>query len=50
MATKWDDEFDKEYYTEQEIAESNARAEAITQEVICGHGGLLAFERTAVDA
>ena len=47
MAT-WDDEFDKKFFTEQEIAESDARAEAITKEI--GHGGLLAFERSAVDA
>ena len=47
---KWNDEFDKEFYTEQEIAESDARAEAVTQEIENGHGGLLAFERSAVDA
>lgn len=49
MAT-WDDEFDKEFYNEQEIAESDARAEAVTQEIENGHAGLLPFERSAVDA
>lgn len=48
----WDDEFDAEYFTPKEIADSDAQADAITKQIndSIGHGGLLAFERSAVDA
>ena len=49
MATKWDDQFDAEFFTPEEIAESNARAEEITKEIESGHSGMLPMERSAVD-
>ena len=48
--TAWDDEFEKQFYTPEEIAESDARVDAITMEIEHGHGALLDFERSAVDA
>lgn len=50
MPTTWNDDFDKEFYTPEEIAESDARADAITKEIQSGHGGMLPMERSAVDA
>lgn len=48
----WDDEFDKQFFTPEEIAKSDALADAIAKQIndSIGHGGLLAFERSAVDA
>ena len=48
--TEWDNDFDKQYYTPEEIAESDAVAARITDEIEHGHGALLPFERSAVDA
>lgn len=48
--TKWDDDFDKKYYTNEEIVDSDDRVDAIQREIENGHNGLLAFERIAVDA
>ena len=48
--TEWDDDFDKKYYTPEEIAESDAVTARITDEIEHGHGALLPFERSAVDA
>lgn len=48
--TAWDDDFEKQFFTPEEIAESDARAAAITEEIEHGHGALLPFERQAVDA
>ena len=50
MPTTWDDDFDRQYYTEQEIDDSNQRVDAVQAEIDAGHGGLLPFERVAVDA
>ena len=47
--TEWDDDFDKQYYTPEEIAESDAVTARITDEIEHGHGALLPFERSAVD-
>ena len=43
---------DKPIVTQEEIAESDTRADAIAKQIndSIGHGGLLAFERSAVDA
>lgn len=48
----WDEDFDKEFFTPEEIAESDARADAIAKQINehVGHGGLLPFGREAVDA
>lgn len=50
-AREWDDEFDKEFFTPEEIAESDARTQAITEEIKkqTGHGSMLPFGREAVD-
>lgn len=47
----WDDKFDSEFFTPEEIAESDARADAIAKQIEkeTGHGGLLPFGREAVD-
>ena len=51
-ALAWNDDFDKQFFTTDEIVESDARADAIAKQINdgIGHGGLLAFERSAVDA
>ena len=46
---KWDDVFDSKFFAPEEIAESDAVAEAITKEIQSGHGGMLPVEREAVD-
>lgn len=45
-------ESDKPIITPEQIADSDALADAIAKQVNdgIGHGGLLAFERSAVDA
>ena len=45
-------ESDKPIITPEQIADSDARADAIAKQVNdgIGHGGMLAFERSAVDA
>ncbi len=45
-------ELDKSIITQEEIVESDAQADAIAKQIndSIGHGGLLAFERSAVDA
>lgn len=45
-------ESDKPIITPEQIADSDAQADAIAKQVNdgIGHGGLLAFERSAVDA
>ena len=46
---QWDDKFDSMFFTPEEIAESDAVAEAITKEIQSGHGGMLPMERSSVD-
>ena len=50
-AKAWDDKFETEFFSQEEIAESDARADAIAKQIEdrIGHGGLLPFGREAVD-
>jgi len=45
-------EMDKSIITQEEIIKSDVQADAIAKQIddSIGHGGLLAFERSAVDA
>lgn len=47
---KWDDDFEKEFYSDDEIVDSDVRVKEIQDTIDVGHGGMLAFERVAVDA
>ena len=46
----WNDDFDKRFYSQEEIDESDARVAKITEKIDNGHNSMLPFGRSSVDA